>query len=105
MIVEDEKDVAAFANYTGEETPKAAPKPRAESQQLSSPAVEKAAASMPAVVAGDGSRIISSPYARKLAAEAGVSLQVTHLTSHGHSLIISSMISWFWSPLGRCGQR
>lgn len=88
VVVEDADLVPAFASYTlADAVPaekKKAPEPKAEEKadkpSSPPPAPKKAAAPKPAAKkpqgkpAAPGARVIASPYARKLAAEAGVDL-------------------------------
>ena len=80
-MVEDKDDIPAFASYTGAEptAAPAAPASAAPAAAATAPAAAAAPAapSRPAALAGDGTRIVASPYAKKLAAEASVSLQVS----------------------------
>jgi pyruvate dehydrogenase E2 component (dihydrolipoamide acetyltransferase) len=77
VLVEDKAAVAAFANFTPAAAPAASapppPRPAAAPKPAAAPA---APATPPRAVAPAvaGGRIVASPYARKLAAEAGVSL-------------------------------
>jgi len=88
IIVGDEANVAAFKNYTGDESEEvaappaavaAAPQPAVEAASTAtSPVTPTAAAAAPAAPAG---RVFASPLAKTMAAEKGISL--TGLTGTG----------------------
>lgn len=74
-MVDDEKNIPAFAGFTGEQAAASPPPPPSAAPANPATTTHKAP-TRAAVLAGDGKRIIASPYAKKLASEAGVSLQV-----------------------------
>lgn len=82
VMVDDKDAVAAFENFTAGDVGGAAPAPKAPAAEAApAPAAAPAAAapSKPAArpaaaPAAPGGRVIASPYAKKLAAEAGVTL-------------------------------
>lgn len=83
VMVDDKSKVAAFQAFTAADAggaPAAAPAPAAEAppapmQTAAKPAAAPAAPRPPAAAGGaPGGRVIASPYAKKLAADAGVSL-------------------------------
>jgi len=93
VLVDEESEVEAFANYTGEETaaPAAAAAPAPPKTAASSPSSADASPACPATMAGDGTRIIASPYAKNLASEAGVSLQGVAGTGEGGRIIAADV--------------
>ncbi len=87
VLVEEQDMVSAFASFTAADAGAAGAAPAAASTPpppapsagpaaaLAAPKPGKPAAAKPAAVMAPGSRVIASPYAKKLAADAGVSLQ------------------------------
>ena len=110
IIVENKDDVEAFANFTGAEDTgssakpaegkKEAEKPKSEdkpapSQSTSQPKKEQQQREQhPSKPSDDGGRVKASPYAKKLASEQGVDLQVKW------SLLNLHLIIWFQSVSG-----
>lgn len=76
VMVDDEGDIAAFEDYTGEESaaPEAAA-PAAEPAADASPSAKPDAPAQRTVASGP--RIIASPLAKRMAREANVSLEVS----------------------------
>lgn len=81
VTVEEAGDVSAFANFTladaGGSAPAAAPSPTPEEPRTQTPAptpAQSAPAQSAAPVQSSGGRVVASPYARKLAREAGIDL-------------------------------
>merc|ERR1719374_106262 len=87
ILVEDEADVKAFANFTAADAEGGAPKPKAKAEApkkgaVSDKAPKKEEAPKPAAAAAPqprsapspGGRVVATPYSRKLAQEKGVSL-------------------------------
>ena len=99
VVVDDEGLVRAFEAYTaadaaakeGGSAAAAAPAAPAPSSSLSSPAPAAAAAPLRTATLASGPRVVASPYARKLAADAGVSLVGVPGTGPGGRIVAADV--------------
>ena len=76
VMVSEKSDVGAFASYVSTSGPAAAPPTHAE-PAAAAPSAAPAALAKPAApraAAAPGERVVASPFARRLAREAGLSL-------------------------------
>lgn len=101
ILVENEEDIAAFKDYTGEDDSGAsdAPAEPAAPAQTPEPAQappQPAATPAPTPVAtpaqtSSGDRVIASPYARKLAGEDGIDLSSVQGTGPGGRIVAADL--------------
>ncbi|BDA46555.1 Dihydrolipoyllysine-residue acetyltransferase component of pyruvate dehydrogenase complex, mitochondrial [Coccomyxa sp. Obi] len=101
VFVEDQDSVSAFANFTAEDAkgggaPKKAPKKekpakKAEAPAPPTPAPQKAAAPSAPKAPSSGGRVVASPYARKLAREAGVDIAQANGSGPGGRIVAADV--------------
>lgn len=117
VFVEDEGDVAAFKDFTAEDAkgggaPKAAPK-KEESKQAAPEAKpapkQEAPKEQPQQAAlrpskPSGGRVVASPYARKLAHEAGVDISQAQATGPGGRIVAADVQKLISSGGGKGAQ-
>merc|ERR1719374_424906 len=115
ILVEDEADVKAFANFTAADAEGGAPKPKAKAEApkkgaVSDKAPKKEEAPKPAAAAAPqprsapspGGRVVATPYSRKLAQEKGVSLSQVQ-GSGPNGCIVAADVAGYQGPVGAPG--
>ncbi|CAL8471164.1 g10706 [Coccomyxa elongata] len=101
VFVEDQDAVSAFANFTAEDTkgsgaPKKAPKKEKPAKKAEAPAPptsapQKAAAPSAPQAPSPGGRVVASPYARKLAREAGMDIAQANGSGPGGRIVAADV--------------
>lgn len=99
ILCENEEDIAAFANYSGDSAAAPAAAPAATAAQPTPVAPAAASAAAPAAApASTGGRVIASPYARTVAREKGVDISQVPGTGPERRILAADVQSFTPAP-------